>query len=203
MKKAVRFWLLATSYQLLAVFAVNAQLMDSASMDTVEPVTSIEAAKSYSGTLFKLVLEKQKFTEFPKEIRDFKNLQYLDLSKNKIKEVPEWIGELTSLQWLILSKNKIETLPHQIGELVNLKDLIMNKDELTSLPPEIGNLKELRYMDLWADNISSFPYQLKNLSNLITLDLRDMTISEAVKSNLHSWLPNTKIFFTPTCACEQ
>jgi Leucine-rich repeat (LRR) protein len=132
------------------------------------------------------------------------NLQYLDLSKNKITSVPSWIGELKNLQFLILSKNKIDSLPPQFGDLTNLKYFIMNRSERMRLPHTIGNLKELRYIDLWDDNISSFPYELKYISgNLQTLDLRDVLINNAGQAFLKSILPNTTIYFSPSCPCEK
>jgi len=185
-------------------FTASCQLLDSLTLDTMVACKSITAAMKDTGGIIKLDLSKQKLKDFPPGIRKLSNLQYLDLSKNKITEVPKWIGELKNLQFLILSKNKIDTLPPQFGDLTHLKYLIMNRSELTALPHSIGNLKELRYIDLWDDNISSYPYELKDISeNLQTLDLRDVLVNNASAAFLKSILPNTTIYFSPSCPCEK
>jgi Leucine-rich repeat (LRR) protein len=95
-------------------------LLDSLTLDTLAPFTSIVEAMKSPEKVIKLELRKKKLKEFPKEIFQMKNLQYLDLSKNNITEVPAEIAELKDLQILILSKNSIETLPKEIGELKQL-----------------------------------------------------------------------------------
>jgi len=180
------------------------QLLDSLSLDTITACTSMHEAMKDTANVLKLDLSKQKLTEFPKGIRKLTNLQYLDLSKNKITEVPAWIGELKDLQVVVLSKNKIDSLPPEFGDLSNLKYLIMNRSELQTLPHTIGKLKELRGLDLWGDNMSRFPYELKEISgNLQTLDLRDVDVSDNAQTYLKGLLPNTIIYFSPGCACEQ
>jgi len=180
------------------------QLLDSLSLDTVTPCTSIKEAMTDTGSIIKLDLSKQGLKAFPEEIRKLHNLQYLDLSKNKITELPDWIGELKNLQFLILSKNKIEQLPSGFCDLTHLKYFIMNRSELRGLPRCIGDLKELRSMDLWDDNLSYFPPELKDISgNLQTLDLRDVLINRATQADLKALLPNTTIYFSPSCPCEQ
>lgn len=180
----------------------SAQLLDSLSLDTIRAYTSLEEAKAYPDKVIKLVLTKHKLTEFPEELRQFKNLQYLDLSKNKIKTVPIWIGELTSLQKLVLSKNDIDSLPPAIGKLVNLKFFIMNRDPLALLPNEIGSLTQLRYIDMWGDNIGYFPSELSKLTNLKAFDLRVILISDDEQATLKGYLPHTIIYFSPTCSCK-
>ncbi|HTB06658.1 MAG TPA: leucine-rich repeat domain-containing protein [Bacteroidia bacterium] len=180
----------------------NAQLLDSLSLDTMRGYTSLEDARANADKVVKLTLTKHKLTEFPAEIRKFKNLQYLDLSKNKIKDVPEWIGELTSLQKLVLSHNDIDTLPPQIGLLVNLKYFIMNRDPLNLLPNAIGGLTELRYLDMWGDNIGYFPSEISKLTKLKSFDLRDILISDDEQATLKGYLPHAVFFFSPSCSCK-
>jgi Leucine-rich repeat (LRR) protein len=186
-------------------FAGHSQLVDSLSLDTMQGCASMKEALALPpDQVIKLVLSKKKLKEFPEEIRKFTNLQYLDLSKNSIKEVPQWIGELKSLQEIILSRTKIETLPSEFGSLTHLKYFIMNRSALQSLPTQIGYLTELESMDLWDDNLSSFPPELKKLKdNLKILDLRDVLVPDQVQAALKSYLPNTTIYFSPTCPCEK
>jgi len=181
----------------------NAQLLDSAQLDTVKPYLTIERAKANPDKVIKLVLTKKKLTEVPPEIRQFKNLQYLDLSRNKIKRLPDWIGELTNVQVLILSHNDIDTLTEQIGFMKHLKWFTMNRDPLDALPNAIGDLSELRMLDVWGDNIGYFPSSLGKLNNLKFFDLRDILINDEEQATIKSYLPSTTIFFSPSCSCKE
>jgi Leucine-rich repeat (LRR) protein len=179
-------------------------LYDSLELENMEGFTDLDSALKNPEQVVKLTLRKQKYTEFPAELWKFPNLQYLDLGKNKITEVPDSINFFTNLQILHLSKNEIEFLPREIGDLSNLMILDINQNELTSIPPQIGKLKKLRYLDLWSNNLSIFPDELKDLSeNLKVLDLRVILINADTQEKIRTMLPNTTIFMSPPCKCDQ
>lgn len=195
-------------FLLLIIFACprsysQTPLLDSLTLDTLTAFTSISEAMKDPDKVIKLELKRKKLKAFPKEIFQFKNLQYLDLSKNDLTEVPPEIGELKDLQILILSKNEIETLPKEIGELKMLQYLNVNQNEIGSLPPQIGSLVSLKNMDLWSNNVDKFPPEIKNLKNLLVLDLRVILIPDEEQQHLQELLPKTKIYFSPYCKCQQ
>lgn len=183
----------------------NAQrtLLDSLTLDTLYEYNSIEEAMKNPERVIKLVLRKKKLKEFPKEIFQMINLQYLDLSKNNIKEIPSEIAVLKDLQYFSISKNSLESLPSEIGELPNLYYLNANQNEIHALPAQIGQLKNLRNMDLWSNNVDKFPGEMKSLKKLQSLDLRSILIPDAEQARLQSLLPYTKIYFSPYCKCAQ
>jgi len=185
------------------VYSQTAPLMDSLTLDTVHTFTSLAEALKTPDKVYKLDLRKKKLKEFPREIFQFKNLQYLDLSKNSIKEIPAEIAELTSLQYFNISKNHLETLPPQIGELTQLYYLNANQNDLLSLPPQIGKLSKLKYLDLWSNNIEKFPSEMRYLKSLKVLDLRVILIPDAEQERIQQMLPKTKIYFSPFCKCQQ
>ena len=179
-------------------------LLDSLTLDTMTAYTDLAEAMKNPEKVVKLVLRKQHYTEFPKEIWNFPNLQYLDLSKNNISEFPDTLGKLKNLQVLHLSKNKLEALPRELGDLQNLVILEINQNELTMLPPQIGKLKKLQYLDLWENNIGIFPEELKDISdNLKVMDLRVILINHEAQERLRKLLPKTNIKFDPPCKCNQ
>jgi Leucine-rich repeat (LRR) protein len=187
---------------LLAAGRLNAQLLDSAAL-AMEPVyDNLQDALKEPDKVIRLHLVKQKFTEFPKEIFQFRNLQELDLSKNRIKELPDSISGLQNLQVLNLSKNDLETLPAAIGKLSNLRKLVVNQNSLTALPPAIGDLQNLRVLDLWSNDISFWPEQLGNLKKLRYMDLRVILIDGETQKKIQEMLPATKIDFSPDCHCS-
>src|SRR4051812_5160034 len=121
MKLKIKYLLpIIFAFTLLGKQEVKAQLLDSLTLDTLTAYTSIEEAMKNPDKVIKLELRRQKLKVFPKEIANFKNIQYLDLSKNSIDELPEEIGVLTNLQYFIISKNKLGGFPKEIGKLVNL-----------------------------------------------------------------------------------
>ena len=124
----------------MILLPAKAQLLDSLTLDTLTAYSSIQEAMKAPDKVIKLELRKKKLKEFPKEILNFKKLQYLDLSKNSIVEVPDWIDSLKDLQILIVSKNELEFIPKEIGGLPNLIYLNLNQNEISMLPPQIGNL---------------------------------------------------------------
>ena len=196
MKRALLFALL------FIVKLSNAQLLDSLSLDTMKGYSNLDEAKAAPDQVIKLVLTKKKLTEFPPEIRQFKNLQYLDLSKNKIKTIPDWISELKNLQVLILSHNEIDTLPPQFGMITHLKWFTMSRDPLQVIPEAIGGLTELRYLDLWGDDIGFFPESLSKLVNLKSMDLRDILINDETQAQIKGYLPHATLYFSPACSCK-
>lgn len=179
-------------------------LLDSLTLDTMQGYTDLAEAMKNPDKVVKLVLRKQHYTAFPKEIWLFPNLQYLDLSKNQIKEFPDSLGKLKNLQVLHLSKNKIESLPRELGDNSNLVILDINQNELTMLPPQIGKLKKLQYLDLWGNDISIFPEELKDIAdNLKVVDFRVILININEQQRIIKLLPKTKIYFDPPCHCNQ
>jgi Leucine-rich repeat (LRR) protein len=202
LKKSSCIFLLIVSCLSSRTFAQTA-LLDSLTLDTLTAITSISDAMKDPDKVIKLELRKKRLKTFPKEIFQFKNLQYLDLSKNNIVEIPASISELKNLQVLILSKNEIETLPKEIGSLKMLQIFNVNQNDLTSLPPEIGDLTNLKNMDLWSNNVDKFPTEIRNLKNLLVLDLRVILIPDAEQDRLQALLPKTKIYFSPYCKCQQ
>jgi len=183
--------------------SAQTELLDSLTLDTLTAYTSIADAMKDPDKVIKLELRKKKLKEFPKEIAQFKNLQYLDLSKNNIKELPPEIDSLKNLQILILSKNDIESLPKEIGNLKALQYLNVNQNDLSSLPPQIGSLTSLKNMDLWSNNVDKFPNEMRNLKQLKVLDLRVILIPDAEQWRVQEMLPKTKIYFSPYCKCQQ
>lgn len=178
-------------------------LLDSLSLEHADEFTNIDSALKNPDQVIKLVLRKSKLTVFPKEILQFKNLQYLDLSKNKITELPQEIGQLKDLQKLVLSKNHLTSLPKEIGQLKNLRELNINQNDIEYLPAEIGKLENLVYIDMWSNNLNRMPEEIEDLKKLRVLDLRVILLDDEDQQHIQSLLPHTTIYFSPSCKCKQ
>ena len=178
------------------------ELLDSTQMEEVYTYMDLKEALAHPEMVIRLELKKQKLKTFPKEIFQFKNLQYLDLSKNQLKELPDSLYLLTKLQSLNVSKNKLGTFPKEIGKCTNLFYLNANNNDISLLPPQIGDLEKLRTLDLWSNELADFPETLSNLKQLRTLDVRVIMISDENLKLLKKWLPNAEVFYTPPCNCK-
>lgn len=188
---------------LLFCFSLGkAQLLDSLSLDTLTPYTSISEALKNPDKVVKLVLRKEHLKTIPTAVFQFKNLQYLDLAKNSIKEIPDSIEVLKNLQYLDMSKNTLQSLNGKIGKLTNLVYLNLNNNEFSALPTTMGNLVNLRVLDLWSNNLDEFPENIKNMKSLQVLDLRAILIPDDKQRYILSLFPNTKVFLSPSCNCK-
>ncbi len=177
-------------------------LLDSVTLATYQEYTDLREALANPDDVIKLSLRKKKYKGFPKDIYQFKNLQYLDLSKNDIKELPDSIVTFKYLQYLIVSKTGLESLPKNIGQLKNLRHLNVNQNEISVLPYSFGDLENLEVADLWSNNLEYFPETLSRLSNLRMMDLRNILIPQNHQDMIQNMLPNTTIFFSPPCNCS-
>lgn len=184
----------------LASGSADAQLLSLSNLDTCKVYTSLEEALRNPNQVVRLKLSRAKLKKFPEEIRQLVNLQELDLSKNKLHTLPDSLG-LPYLQRLTLAKNSFEEFPVAICRLTHLKELVLSQNEIQALPSSIGQLKELEYLDLWSNNLGIYPNELSQLTALKELDLRVIQLSESEQKTIASYLPNTKIHFSPSCNC--
>jgi Leucine-rich repeat (LRR) protein len=180
----------------------KAQLLDSLTLDTLTGYTNLQEALKEPDKVTKLVLRKQHLKSFPKEILQFKNLQYLDVSKNSIKELPDSIGTLTNLQYLACSKTGLLRLPKEIGKLTNLVYINFNQNDLELLPSQIGNLEKLEILDLWDNNLDDYPASLSGLKSLKVIDLRNILISDETQAYLKGLMPKAIVYMSPSCKCK-
>ena len=199
-----RFYSLLVGFFLIkgSAFSQETDMLDSTQLEEVYTYTDLKEALEHPEKVIRLELKKQKLKEFPKEIFQFKNLQYLDLSRNQLKELPDSIYLITKLQCLVVAHNKLGSLPKEIGKCKNLFYLNANNNDLFGLPPQIGNLEKLRVLDLWSNDLADFPEAMSNLKHLEILDVRVIMISEDNLKLLKKWLPNTNLFYTPPCNCK-
>lgn len=197
MRKLIILLLLFTS---VLSHAQN-ELLDSVGLANAKEFTDLTIALTKKDSVVKLVLRKKKYKEFPKEILQFKNLQYLDISKNTIRYLPDSIVTLTKLQVFICSKTELDSLPYNFGELSNLKQINCNQNELTILPYSFAHLSKLEYADFWDNNMDQFQPNIGELKSLKKLDLRNILISKSKQDALSQQLPHTKIYFSPPCNC--
>ena len=207
-KRPLIFIFIITFATVAEVFSFNYKaqsqnILEPEELQQAKTFFSLQEAMLQPDSVFKLSLKGKKLKEIPKEVFTLHNLQVLNLSRNNIKEIPADISKLKSLQELDLSNNGLTNLPPQIGELMNLTKLKLNRNEITSIPPEIGNLINLEVLEMWNNELDTVPDEIKNLVHLKVFELRGILFSDDEQRNIHSLLPETKVYFSPSCACKQ
>jgi Leucine-rich repeat (LRR) protein len=177
-------------------------LLDSAALENWPAITDLTVALQKPDSVVKLVLRKKHLKEFPMEVLQFKNLQYLDISKNSIKSIPDSIAKLKNLQHLACSKTGLVTIPNTIIALQELRYINLNQNEIVFLPWGFGKLAKLQVADLWSNELESFPSSMGDLKALRWMDLRNILIPQNKQDELKAALPHAKVYFSPPCKCS-
>jgi hypothetical protein len=163
---------------------------------------SIEETKSVAtDSVYQLDLSKNKLTEIPEEVYQFKNLRSLDLSKNKLIELPEQF-QFEDLRSLNLSKNKFNHFPSVICQNTSIRNLFMGKNDMEEIPECIGDLQNLIVFDIWFNPIDDLPDTMTKLRNLRSLDLSGLNFSKEFQKKWTDLLPWVKIEFETACDCN-
>lgn len=199
-----RFLLFFIAFSFLqGVNAVKAQdLLDSLTLSQQKVYRDLPSALANPDSVFVLDLSRKKLKELPDDLEKLPNLQSLKLSRNGLKELPIWIGNLKKLQVLELGYNDLKGLPPEIGKLENLYFLGLNRNVIETLPHEIGNLKNLQVLEMWDNELESVPEEIKNLHNLRVFELRGILFSGEEQRQIESLLPDTDVYFSPSCNCK-
>jgi Leucine-rich repeat (LRR) protein len=193
---------------LIFPFSVNAQ-EDEEDTLRLPDFTNVRVYKTLSGALqhrdsvYRLDLRHKKLKDLPPEIQQLTHLRELNISKNKLRELPSWIGNLKELEVLDASNNKLTAIPAETGNLDKLVVLRLNRNLIETLPPEMGNLKNLQVLEMWDNELISVPYEMKKLVNLKVFELRGILFNESEQQQIRELLPETTIYFSPSCNCPK
>ncbi|KAL3616827.1 LRR receptor-like serine/threonine-protein kinase ghr1 [Castilleja foliolosa] len=112
---------------------------------------------------------------FPRDLGDFKSLEYLDISDNLFSSsLPAEIGQLTGLKNLSLAGNNFTgPIPDAISGLVSIRALDMSRNSLSGpLPSSLTKLTNLVYLNLSLNGFTkSIPKGFGLMAQLDVIDL--------------------------------
>ncbi len=138
--------------------------------------TSIEDALKDPEKVVRLNLSNQSFTDFPKGLSKFKNLEYLSLRNDHLTSLSPEISNLKKLKVLDLGGNDFSVLPKGLAKLQNLEELYLDNDKNLDIWQDIeilSKLPKLKILHLDDDGIDKLPPNIGKLSHLESLTLRN------------------------------
>ncbi|KAH3788467.1 hypothetical protein DPMN_166611 [Dreissena polymorpha] len=114
-----------------------------------------EATKLGTNTLD---LSNKGMRQFPSEILEMPQLEYLYIEGNELTAIPdELFDRLPNLKWLDLRRNYLVRLPSvYTGRHKNLRNLLLEGNNLRTLPLELGLIKSLHGLNI-NNNPLEFP----------------------------------------------
>ncbi|MBQ9723193.1 MAG: hypothetical protein IJV84_06710 [Bacteroidales bacterium] len=109
-----------------------------------------------------------KMTQFPDEIREMTQLEYLSFTYSKMQGVtiPSWLSELTNLTYLSLYGCELTgSIPEELGNLINLENLALGVNSLTgTIPESFKNLTKLQELNIKYNNLyGKIPSEVVNM----------------------------------------
>ncbi|KAK8392681.1 hypothetical protein O3P69_014843 [Scylla paramamosain] len=117
-------------------------------------------------------LSRNRLSEIPAEVTEYRSLETLNLYQNVIKHLPDSLASLQGLTHLNLSRNQLSVIPAVVCELAGLRVLDVSGNRLVSLPEELGRLHSLMQLDASYNQLAHLPPALGELDSLRSLNLR-------------------------------
>jgi Leucine-rich repeat (LRR) protein len=99
---------------------------------------------AFPSALQKLILRRVDIDEFPLQICDLPNLEYLEISLTLIESIPREIGRLRGLKQLDLARNAILDIAPELWSLDGVENLELSSNVRVHIPAEVANMRGLR-----------------------------------------------------------
>ncbi len=186
---------------LLFAQAAAAQLLPQLTLDSVNTYHDLAKALKQPDQVYRLDLSGKKLKEVPEEVRQFKNLNALDLGHNKLRSLPDWMGELVYMQEFRAGQNKLTEVPKAVCQWKNLRRLDLHMNALQGLPACMGALDKVEVMDLWSNDLSDYPDDLSGMASVKFIDLRVIQYEQEEMEHITALFPRAKIYFSQPCNC--
>jgi GTPase SAR1 family protein len=139
--------------------------------------------------------QRERLTEFPRQVFNLQNLETLYLTNNKIRFLPDDIELLQKLAVLRLRNNQLSKLPDSLLELNNLRLLDIGFNAFSSFPTVICSLKNLKHLDITGNDLKEIPSRLLDLRSLEGIDWEPNPIVTPPPEIMKKGVPAIKKYF--------
>lgn len=176
----------------LKVFCVNFTNLP----DSFEDLPVLEYAEFRSTSIFNV----------PDVFGDISTLKEIILTDTPLKEFPTELLRINSIERITVDNCQLEAFPFGLETLPNLlRFSIKNDITLTSIenannigiiPARVGDLVGLEELNVSNLNLNQLPPEISNHStSMLWLYMENCPVTDAAKTDLDNWLPDTEIFY--------
>ncbi|WP_299273003.1 hypothetical protein [uncultured Psychroserpens sp.] len=141
----------------------------------LEKTEDLNALLDQKEEVYALNLSYSDFSELPKTLTQFINLQYLNISGTRFKDKEqlfEDLSKLPNLRILIAYRCNLRKLPDNIKLLQNVEMLDIGTNGLRELNENIGALTKLKYLSVRSNSyLKDLPKSIENLRCLQFLNV--------------------------------
>lgn len=126
---------------------------------------------SFASTLDVLNLSRNKLSDLPNFLQDFKLLTHLDVSGNCMTNLPD-LSSLTCLLEINLSSNQFNEIPSCVFNISSLENILADSNKIEVVNVEgLKKLKKLSILSLQYNSISNVPPELGLLDHIKSLQI--------------------------------
>ena len=144
---------------------INNYLLLNVQADSLQQFKKFRPKKEGSKYILNLSCESMNFIN-PKIFCEI-NITNLCLSHNKITTIPAEIKNLKNLKFLNLNYNNLTEIPYEIGELYNLESASFDGNNLIKIDGSIGYLNNLNYLSVQLNSsLKELPKSIVFSSNI-------------------------------------
>ena len=120
----------------------------------VEELRRLKGGPKKVGTL---LLRHNRFNQVPLVLKDFSDLQDLDLGYNSFTfGIDDFVCNMKNLMALDIDHCKLDTFPLNIGSLSGLVHLGASCNNISSLPSSFSCLTKLQYLNISRNKLTRF-----------------------------------------------
>lgn len=120
-------------------------------------------------------------------------LRSLNLYDNPITYLPKNLADFRSLEYLYMSQGNLSTLPPSFFQLSNLKWVSLSNMKLKNLSSEIKQLKQLTWLNLMGNQLNTLPIELTQLEHLDEVYLHNNCLPLTQPPEIFHYLKQKKI----------